>query len=170
MENKKRLSRGEVLALRTRMDSEGKRLVFTNGCFDILHEGHRTYLAEAAKLGDFLVVGLNSDASVRQLKGPGRPVRDEAHRAHLVAELPFVGGVTVFEELHVWQFVEQLRPHVYVKGGDYMLETVEENLRRVLVENKIEARFVGLVPGVSTTKILAGMAPAERDRLKQPGG
>ncbi len=160
----------EVVALRTEMDKEGKRLVFTNGCFDILHEGHRTYLAEAAKLGDCLVVGLNSDTSVRQLKGPGRPVRDESHRARLVAELPFVAGVTVFEELHVWQLVEKIRPHIYVKGGDYTLDTVEENLRRVLVENGIEACFVGHVPGVSTTKILAGMSQEERDALKNAGG
>ncbi len=170
MEDKKILTREEVLALRARLDNEGRRLVFTNGCFDILHEGHRTYLAEAAKLGDFLVVGLNSDASVRQLKGADRPVRNEAQRARLVAALPFVGGVMVFEELHVWQLVEQIRPHVYVKGGDYTLETVEENLRRVLVEKKIETRFVGLVPGVSTSKIIAAMSQDERVALTKAGG
>jgi rfaE bifunctional protein nucleotidyltransferase chain/domain len=160
------MNRDEVLALRAKLDSEGKRLAFTNGCFDILHEGHRTYLAESATLGDQLVVGLNSDASVRQLKGEGRPVRDEATRVRLVSELPFVDAVIVFDELHVWKLIEDLKPHVYVKGGDYTLDTVEANLRRIIVENGIDVRFVGLVPGVSTTKILDAMSDSERDALK----
>jgi len=96
----------------------GRRIVFTNGCFDLLHIGHARYLAEAHSYGDVLVVGVNSDASVRQLKGPRRPLIPEKERAEMLAHLASVDFVTLFDELTADKLIEEVTPHVYVKGGD----------------------------------------------------
>ncbi len=145
--------------LREDLDARGQRLAFTNGCFDILHEGHIRYLNEAARLADCLAVALNSDASARRLKGPGRPVRTQDLRVKLIAALPCVDHVVVFNEEHVAPLVRIVRPHVYVKGGDYTMDTIESSLRAALEELGIETHFVGHVPGVSTTNILSTLPP-----------
>lgn len=98
---------------------QGKRVVFTNGCFDLLHPGHTRYLAEARKLGDVLLVALNSDRSVRILKGPGRPITPEAERAEIVAALASVDHVTVFDDLTPQAVIERMLPQVLVKGADW---------------------------------------------------
>ncbi|MBI5420515.1 MAG: D-glycero-beta-D-manno-heptose 1-phosphate adenylyltransferase [Deltaproteobacteria bacterium] len=103
----------------SRLRREGKRIVFTNGCFDILHAGHARYLLRAAALGDVLVVGLNGDASVRRLKGEGRPVQKESDRAYLLASLSCVSYVVIFREDTPAALVERVAPHVLVKGGDW---------------------------------------------------
>ena len=102
----------------------GRRIVFTNGCFDILHVGHIRYLKEARALGDALVVGLNSDASVKRIKGPDRPVQDEASRGEILASLACVDYVVLFDEETPEKLIKEVRPDVLVKGGDYSVATV----------------------------------------------
>ncbi len=126
-------------------------LCFTNGCFDLLHPGHVQYLSEARALGDLLVVGLNSDASVARLKGPGRPLQDEAARAAILLGLRSVDAVVRFDEDTPLELIRALRPEVLVKGGDYTPETV---VGRALVEAH-GGRLVLLpfLPGHSTSAI-----------------
>lgn len=106
------------------LKKDGKKIVFTNGCFDIIHAGHVYYLAEAAKLGDFLVVGLNSDSSVKLLKGSSRPVNSETDRAVVLDALRSVSFVTMFEEETPYELIKLLKPDVLVKGGDYTFDTI----------------------------------------------
>ncbi len=107
-----------------RLRSKGSKVVFTNGCFDILHVGHVRYLKEARQLGDLLVIGLNTDASVRRLKGPERPLQSEAARAEILAALACVDFVVLFDEETPEQLIHQVRPDVLVKGGDYSIATI----------------------------------------------
>src|ERR1700747_3483059 len=104
----------------------GKELVLTNGCFDLLHVGHVRYLQAARALGDFLVIGLNADSSVRELKGTRRPIMTQNDRAELLAALQCVDLVTIFPQLRATQFIAAVRPAIYVKGGDYTSETLDE--------------------------------------------
>lgn len=128
------------------------RLVFTNGCFDLLHRGHAAYLNEAASLGDRLLVGLNSDASVRRLKGAGRPVLSAGDRAYLLASLRAVDAVVVFDDDTPAELIDELVPDVLVKGGDY---TVDRVVGRETVEGAGgEVRILPLVPGRSTSGLL----------------
>ena len=149
---------------RAELRSEGKKLVVTNGCFDILHRGHVEYLSNARSFGDALLVGLNSDSSVRKLKGEGRPVNDETARCIVLAAFYFVDAVTVFDSLRCDGLLDALRPDIYVKGGDYDLSTMDPGEKAVLERHGVEIRFVDFVPGFSTTKILektAENAPLE---------
>lgn len=128
-----------------------KTLCFTNGCFDLLHPGHVQYLADARALGDFLVVGLNSDASVARLKGPGRPVQDEAARAAVLLGLRSVDAVVRFEEDTPLELIGALRPNVLVKGGDYTPENV---VGRAMVEGGGgRLVLIPFLPGHSTSRI-----------------
>ena len=144
--------RNELKATVDRLKREGKKVVFTNGCFDILHAGHTRYLREARKLGDALILALNSDSSVRSIKGPMRPIVPEAERAEVVASLDSVDYVTVFDELTPLELIEFLRPDVIVKGGDWAekdivgAETVRKWGGRVAIMPEIE--------GASTTNII----------------
>ncbi|WP_251440711.1 D-glycero-beta-D-manno-heptose-7-phosphate kinase [Veillonella intestinalis] len=117
-------SREEMAAKIRQWQNEGHTVVFTNGCFDILHSGHLSYLRDAARLGDHLVVGLNSDASVKRLKGSARPINSESSRAELMGALGFVDGVVVFEEDTPAELLHELRPNILVKGGDYSVDQV----------------------------------------------
>ena len=130
----------------------GQRIVFTNGCFDILHAGHVRYLTQARSLGDCLVLGLNTDASVRRLKGETRPVNRELDRAEVVGALAAVDYVVLFDEPTAEVLVEKVRPAVYAKGGDYTRETLPE--AKIVERYGGEVHFIGLVPGRSTTKII----------------
>ncbi|MGP1406962.1 D-glycero-beta-D-manno-heptose 1-phosphate adenylyltransferase [Selenomonas sp.] len=130
----------------------GQRIVFTNGCFDILHAGHVRYLTQARSLGDCLVLGLNTDASVRRLKGETRPVNRELDRAEVVGALAAVDYVVLFDEPTAEALVEKVRPAVYAKGGDYTRETLPE--AKIVERYGGEVHFIGLVPGRSTTKII----------------
>jgi len=144
--------RNELKATVDRLKREGKKVVFTNGCFDILHAGHTRYLREARKLGDTLILALNSDSSVRSIKGPMRPIVPEAERAEVVAALDSVDYVTVFDELTPLELIEFLRPDVIVKGGDWAEKDIvgAESVRkwggRVAIMPEIE--------GASTTNII----------------
>ena len=131
-----------------------QRVVFTNGCFDILHVGHIRYLTAAKQLGDILVVGLNSDDSVRQLKGPARPINSEADRAEILAALAAVDHVVIFRELRVSRLVTQLKPDLYVKGGDYSIDSLDRAEVDALRSVGAEIKLVPLVPGRSTTRLI----------------
>lgn len=143
------------LAVRARQwRKDGKKLVLTNGCFDLLHVGHVRYLAAARALGDFLAVGLNGDASVRQLKGPDRPVNKEGDRAEVLAALEAVDFVTVFPEMRATQLLALVQPDIYVKGGDYTPETLDPEEKAVLDQIGAEIRIVPFETGYSTTSLI----------------
>ena len=130
----------------------GKKVVFTNGCFDILHAGHVRYLAKARSFGDCLVLGLNSDASVRRLKGPERPINNEQDRAEVVGGLQSVDYVVIFDEPTAEQLIAKVKPDVYVKGGDYTLETLPE--AKIVQSYGGRVEFVQMVAGRSTTNVI----------------
>src|SRR5215203_2079285 len=144
----------ELAAISERMAAEGRKLVFTNGCFDLLHVGHVRYLQQARALGDALLIAVNGDASVRALKGPTRPVNQEQDRAEVLAALDCVDFLTVFHAERVTDLVKQIRPQVYAKGGDYTVESLDPGERKTLEDVGAEIRILPLVPGKSTTSIL----------------
>jgi len=139
----------------------GKRLVATNGCFDLLHVGHVRYLQAARALGDLLAVGLNGDRSVRQLKGKGRPITSEGDRAEILAALQSVDLVTIFPETRATQFIAATHPDIYVKGGDYSPETLNEQERALLKEIGAEIRFIPFEAGYSTSGLLEQIRKSE---------
>ncbi|NOZ55654.1 MAG: D-glycero-beta-D-manno-heptose 1-phosphate adenylyltransferase [Calditrichaeota bacterium] len=132
----------------------GQRVVWTNGCFDLLHVGHILYLEKARSLGDLLVVGLNSDASVRATKGPTRPIVQEAQRAKLLASLSCVDYVVIFDEESPKQLIAELQPDVYVKGGDYTLDTINQEERRIVEGYGGEIALLPGAEGMSTTNLI----------------
>lgn len=148
-----------VAGLSARLRSQKKRIISTNGCFDILHVGHIEYLAEARRLGDVLVVGVNSDSSVRGLKGDGRPIQAQGARAIQVAGLESVDFVVVFDEPTPEVFLEDLRPAIHVKGGDYRIEDLPE--RAVVEHYGGEVRCLQLVPGFSTSQLIGRLSRPE---------
>jgi len=157
--------RDEIARETLRRQQAGERGVFTNGCFDLLHLGHVRYLQEARALGDFLIVGLNSDESVRLLKGPGRPLMSENERAEILAALACIDYVTIFGEPTASPLVERVRPAIYVKGGDYALAgdapEVPDSSR--LPEAKVVQTYGGIVrlipyiPHHSTSELIAAI-------------
>ena len=132
----------------------GKRIVATNGCFDLLHLGHIRYLKAARALGHALIVGINGDRSVCELKGRGRPVNSETDRAEVVAALSSVDLVAIFPELRATQFLELARPDIYVKGGDYKADTLNTEERQVLQRIGAKIDIVPLERGYSTSDLL----------------
>lgn len=155
----------EVRRLRSELNLHRKKLVFTNGCFDLLHAGHVRYLKQARALGDALVVAVNSDASVRALKGPSRPIQSQDDRAEILAALRSVDAVIVFDDERVTKLIEEIRPHVYAKGGDYTVESLNEEEREALEFVRADIKILPLVQGRSTTatvnRLLGGTAPAK---------
>lgn len=147
--------REQLRAWRDQMRRGGRRLVVTNGCFDLLHVGHVTYLEAARRLGDALLVGLNSDESVRALKGAGRPLNPEADRAAVLAALESVSAVCIFSEATAVRFLADAQPDIYVKGGDYTLDSINQEERRVVEEAGGRIVILPAVPGKSTTALLA---------------
>ena len=139
---------------RAAMRASGKRLVATNGCFDLLHLGHVTYLETARQQGDALLVGVNSDAAVGQLKGPDRPVNTEYDRAAVLAALESVDGVCIFAERTATRFLAAAQPDIYVKGGDYTLDTLNQEERRTVERAGGKIVIISFVPGKSTTALL----------------
>jgi rfaE bifunctional protein nucleotidyltransferase chain/domain len=137
-----------------KLRAAGKKLVATNGCFDLLHVGHVRYLQAARALGDFLAVGLNGDRSVRELKGSDRPVTTESDRAEVLAALQCVDLVTIFPQIRATRFIAAIRPAIYVKGGDYSSETLNEEERAVLKEIGTEVRLIPFEAGYSTSRLI----------------
>lgn len=154
------LSRADLVALRAGWQAAHQKVVFTNGCFDLLHLGHVRYLEEARALGDLLVLGLNSDDSVRRLKGPRRPLVGQTERAELMSALRPVDHVTIFEELTAESLVTELKPDFYVKGGDYSPAEALNAAAKPLPEAPIVWAYGGQVvlipflPGHSTTDLI----------------
>ncbi len=146
------ISPQEALELFTRGFRKDKQLVFTNGCFDVLHRGHIYYLSRARALGDVLVVGLNSDASVTLLKGPGRPVNSEAARAEVLGALAFVDYIIIFDEETPLKLINRIKPDILVKGGDYKAEDIVGY--RELTERGGRVEIIPLLEGYSSSTII----------------
>ncbi|MDP9253975.1 MAG: adenylyltransferase/cytidyltransferase family protein [Verrucomicrobiota bacterium] len=144
----------ELAAISEKLRAAGKKLVVTNGCFDLLHLGHVKYLQAARDLGDALAVGINSDASVRALKGQGRPLNAERDRAAVVAALACVDYVTIFSEERATRFLTAAHPAIYVKGGDYKTNTLNREERAALERMGTEIRILPLEVGYSTSGMI----------------
>jgi rfaE bifunctional protein nucleotidyltransferase chain/domain len=147
-------------ALKQRADEmrqAGQRLVLTNGCFDLLHVGHVRYLQQARQLGDALVVAVNGDESVRALKGAGRPLNSDGDRAEVLAALECVDLVTIFPDVRATEVINAIRPAIYVKGGDYTPESLNDEEVAALKQVGAEIRTLPLVPGKSTTGLIHKM-------------
>jgi len=149
------LSPAEMLGARERLRAVGKRLVFTNGVFDLLHVGHVRYLAQARELGDALLVAINSDRTVRELKGPDRPIFDQAERAEILAALRHVDYVTVFDDVSPRSLIAKLLPDVLVKGGDYQLDEIHGREEVEAAGGKVIS--LPFVDGASTTVLIERM-------------
>ena len=137
-----------------KLRSAGKKIVATNGCFDLLHVGHVRYLQAARALGDILIVGLNGDRSVHELKGVGRPITSQSDRAEILAALESVDLVTVFPEIRAAKFLAAVRPAVYVKGGDYTSESLDEEERTILKQIEAAIHLVPFETGYSTSGLV----------------
>ena len=136
----------------TNWQKEGKKVVFTNGVFDLLHIGHVTYLAKASEMGDKLIIGLNSDSSVKLIKGENRPVNDQNNRAALLAALFFVDAVVVFEDDTPLKLITTLMPDILVKGADYSVENIVG--AKEVIANGGEVKTINFVEGYSSTSII----------------
>lgn len=142
----------EAVAIREKLRAEGKTVVLTNGHFDLLHAGHIDCLQRAKALGDVLIVGLNSDASTRLLKGKKRPIVPQEERAQLLAALQCVDYVIIFEEMTAERLLAALKPEVYAKGGDWAIENLPE--AKAVAEHGVQVEFLPQVPSRSTTDII----------------
>jgi rfaE bifunctional protein nucleotidyltransferase chain/domain len=146
------LSNSKILEKVNEWKIEGKSIVFTNGCFDILHKGHLEILTTSASFGDILVVGINTDNSVKRLKGPLRPVNDENFRSTMLASLQYIDAVILFDEETPLNLINTLEPDVLVKGGDYTVEQIVG--AETVLQKGGEVKIVPIVKGFSTTKII----------------
>ena len=142
------------LAIWRKRFRDKRTLVVTNGCFDLLHLGHVTYLEQARNLGDLLLVGVNSDAAVRDLKGESRPLNNETDRALVLAALEAVDGVCIFPDVRAANFLAAAAPDIYAKGGDYTLETLDQQERRTVESVGGKIALIPFVPGKSTTALI----------------
>ena len=143
-----------LAAIANSLREQGRKLVLTNGCFDLLHVGHVRYLQDARALGDALAVAVNGDDSVRGLKGEGRPLNTASDRAEIVAALECVDCVVVFPEARVTRLIEKVRPSIYVKGGDYTPATLHPEEREALENIGAEIRILPFTPGYSTSGLI----------------
>jgi rfaE bifunctional protein nucleotidyltransferase chain/domain len=150
------VTKEQIVEIRKRLRQEGKRVVFTNGCFDIVHRGHVEYLSKARAKGDALIVGMNTDASVQRLKGPTRPIVEEEDRAFVLAALSVVDYVCLFEEDTPLELIKAVVPDVLVKGGDWSIETIVG--RDVVEAAGGSVQTIEFVPNRSTTTIVQKIA------------
>lgn len=146
--DKKIITRPEAEKIVRSLNAEKKRVVFTNGCFDILHVGHLELLEKAKSFGDVLIVGMNSDSSMKQIKGPDRPILTEQDRARLLAAIEMVDYVVLFDEETPFELLQQIKPNILVKGGDYKLNEI---IGRDVVD---EVKIIPFVRGKSTSSII----------------
>ncbi len=154
MSTTKILSASALAAERDRLAAAGRRLVLTNGVFDLLHVGHVRYLQGARSLGDALAIAVNADASVRALKGPTRPLNAQDDRAEVLAALACVDYVVIFDQVRATDLIAEVRPMIYAKGGDYTLSSLDAGERAALEACGAEIHLVPLVPGKSTTGLV----------------
>jgi rfaE bifunctional protein nucleotidyltransferase chain/domain len=160
LDNPKLRSLEEAVAWRERLRGAGKRVVLTNGVFDLLHTGHLYYLKNARGLGDALMIALNADTSVRALKGPSRPVQNQAQRAYALGALECVDAVTIFAEPRLTAEIRALKPDVYCKAGDYTLEKLNPEERGALIDVGAQIEFLPFLSGFSTTDLIARIKAA----------
>lgn len=160
LDNPKLRSLEHTVTQRQKLRAAGRRVVLTNGVFDLLHTGHLYYLKKARELGDALIVALNADASVRALKGPTRPVQTEEERAYALAALACVDGIVIFREPRLTPEIRAIRPDVYCKAGDYTLDKLDAGERGALEEVGAEIKFLPFLEGFSTTKLIAKIKAA----------
>ena len=146
------IDRIKISEIVTSLKAKGKRIVFTNGCFDILHVGHVRYLKEAKALGDILILGLNSDSSVKSLKGSNRPINNESDRAEVLSALKSIDYVVIFDEKTAENIVGEVKPDIYAKGGDYSIDTLPE--AKIVAEHGGKTVLLQLVDGKSSTNII----------------
>ena len=146
------VSQDEIIKIVKNGQAEGKTYVVTNGCFDILHVGHVRYLKKTKEYADKLIVMLNSDKSVKSIKGDDRPINCEADRAEILSSLSCVDYVVLFDEKSPANLLENIKPNVYTKGADYTLETLPE--RDIVLRNNIKVEFIDFVQGKSTTNVI----------------
>jgi rfaE bifunctional protein nucleotidyltransferase chain/domain len=149
-----------------KLRSAGKKIVATNGCFDLLHVGHVRYLQAARALGDLLIVGLNGDRSVHELKGAGRPITTQSDRAEILAALECVDLVTVFPEIRATKFLAIVRPALYVKGGDYTSQTLDQGERAALEEIGTAVHLIPFEPGYSTSGLIEQICKRKNGEMK----
>lgn len=148
----KLIKEAELDSLIKELRNENKKIVFTNGCFDILHVGHVKYLQKSAEFGDILIIGLNSDSSVKKLKGESRPINNEIDRAYVLCALKAVDYVVIFEENSPIDLLNKIKPDIYAKGADYTLQTLPE--APTVLKNGGKVEFIEFVDGKSTTNII----------------
>lgn len=151
------MSLDEVVELREKAAAEGKRFVLTNGCFDLLHRGHLSYLQQSANLGDVFCIAVNSDESVRELKGPDRPLNNEDDRAFALASMRCVDAVFVFKGPRLAGEISRLKPDIYTKAGDYTIDSLEPTEKAALLDSGTDIRFLSFVEGRSTTSLIERM-------------
>ena len=152
------ISMQEIDAWKDTLSEEERPLVVTNGCFDLLHVGHVRYLTQAAALGTSLLVGINDDAGVKELKGPERPLNTEIDRAEVLAGLRCVRAVCIFPGTRATEFLKMAKPDIYAKGGDYTVDSLYPPEREALETNGSQIHILTLVPGRSTTNLINKMS------------
>jgi rfaE bifunctional protein nucleotidyltransferase chain/domain len=150
----------ETLLWREELKKQGKKLVLTNGVFDLLHTGHLFYLRQARELGDALLIALNSDESVRSIKGPLRPVQSQAERAYALDACSFVDGIVIFHTPRLTAEINAIKPDIYCKAGDYTIETINQEERRALESVGAQIKFMSFLKGFSTTSLIARISAA----------
>lgn len=153
------INRENLRALTDKIHSEGKTVVTTNGCFDILHVGHVKYLEKTKTFGDYLIVLLNSDKSVKSIKGPTRPINNELDRAEVLSALRCVDYVVLFDEDSPRNLLDEMKPDVYTKGADYTMDTLPE--ADIMKKNGTRVEFIDFVEGKSTTNIINRVSHCE---------
>ncbi len=146
------VDREEALSMLSIWHYMGLKVVFTNGCFDVIHKGHVDYLSRASSLGDRMIVGLNTDKSVSNLKGPSRPIQDERSRAEIVASMFFVDAVVMFDEETPYELINFLKPDILVKGSDYSIDTIVG--ADIVMDNGGRVETMDYIDGYSTTNII----------------
>ena len=146
------VTQSEIIRLVREGQAEGKTFVVTNGCFDILHVGHVRYLKKTKEFADNLIIMLNSDISVKAIKGENRPINNEQDRAEILSSLSCVDYVVLFDEKSPAKLSEEIKPDIYTKGADYTLETLPE--RDIVLKNNIKVEFIDFVEGKSTTNVI----------------
>ncbi|HHE37482.1 MAG TPA: D-glycero-beta-D-manno-heptose 1-phosphate adenylyltransferase [Candidatus Cloacimonetes bacterium] len=162
MENKMKLKTwDEIKRIVKELKKSGKQVVFTNGCFDIIHAGHVQYLQEAKNLGDILIIGLNSDESVRKLKGKNRPLNNELNRAIVLSGFYFVDYVVIFEEDTPYDLINLIKPDILVKGGDWKIQDIVGS--DIVLKKKGKVKSLSFKDGFSTTKLI-NKIKKEKDR------
>lgn len=154
LDNPKLLSLSDAVAWRERLRADGRKMVLTNGVFDLLHTGHLYYLRQARAQGDALLIALNADESVRALKGPSRPVQNEVQRAYALGALACVDAIVIFRSPRLTSEISALQPDIYCKAGDYTIERLDPGERAALQAAHARIEFMPFLPGFSTTALI----------------